>query len=261
MTRGRAGRRGRSAALANRRQRLAPRRAPRRGRQRAGSRRWHRRAPCEPVARRPGEAPATSTRRRRRRRLARASRTRSAAASTIANAISSERPEGTSRASVEAIAGRCALGAVRGNGTTTLAARAPARVARSTRPQSATLTCSPRAVGGPRSAPQASELDPAEQHDLVLELDPELLAGPAARPPPSARGSRRVVAPPAFSMKFACIGEISAPPTPMSLQTAAARASAPPRPRPAGSSRPSRTCASSSAASTSGARRDRRPRL
>ena len=46
----------------------------------------------------------------------------------------------------------------------------------------------------------------------MLELDAELLAARAGAPRPSARARRPCVAPPAFSMKFACRGEICAPP-------------------------------------------------
>ena len=45
----------------------------------------------------------------------------------------------------------------------------------------------------------------------MLELDAELLARAAARLGHQ-REASAVVAPPAFSMKFACFGEISAPP-------------------------------------------------
>ena len=46
----------------------------------------------------------------------------------------------------------------------------------------------------------------------MLELEPELARGRAAAPRPSARPRRPSVAPPAFSMKFACRSEMTAPP-------------------------------------------------
>ena len=66
---------------------------------------------------------------------------------------------------------------------------------------------SPRA----RRSLQGGQLERAEEAHLVLELDAEALVDP----PPSLRHQREasaLVAPPAFSMKFACRSEISAPP-------------------------------------------------
>src|SRR5262245_44976069 len=103
------------------------------------------------------------------------SRARTIATSTPASApkaISSVRPEGTSRPS-----SRRSPGSMRGKGTTTLAVRARGR-SRPARPLVAT---------GPISAPGPVLLDlqgeRAEEDDLVLEVDAELLTRTAARLP------------------------------------------------------------------------------
>ena len=50
------------------------------------------------------------------------------------------------------------------------------------------------------------------EDDLALELDAELLARAAPRLDHQREAVGSLVAPPAFSMKFACFGEIIAPP-------------------------------------------------
>ena len=60
---------------------------------------------------------------------------------------------------------------------------------------------------------QVGQLEVAEELDLVLEHDAELLARRRRASAISASASA-VVAPPAFSMKFACFGEMRAPPIP-----------------------------------------------
>ena len=65
---------------------------------------------------------------------------------------------------------------------------------------------------GPVYGTERWDLERAEQLNLGLEHDPELLPARVAGPRRSARSRRPFVASPAFSMKFACFGEIWAPP-------------------------------------------------
>src|SRR6185312_15542017 len=114
----------------------------------------------------PGLAPVTSIELTPKRLVSRAITSASRVPASAAKESRSTRPEGTSRPS-----SRRSPGSMRGNGTTTLAVRARGR-SRPARPLVAT---------GPTSAPAPVFLEGerAEEDDLVLEVDAELLAGPA----------------------------------------------------------------------------------
>ena len=142
-----------------------------------------------------------------------------------ANASTSERAEGTRRS-----ASRRTPLRGRAIGTTTLAGRTRGRDARSPRPRPAMAHRSARpsalllrSKGGSKTLPlqrQRREGEAAQENDLVLEGDSVL--APSVRRRHSAISARQsaVVAPPAFSMKFACFGETTAPPTRCALQAA-----------------------------------------
>ena len=165
-----------------------------------------RRGPCEPVPRRPGSPrPRRPCGRRTRPSRARRAR-RPSAPSAIRNAIPSERPEGTSRER-----SRRSPETRRGSGAAASAARARGRDPRSTRPPVATRFLSPPAtcetLARPATPPPTSPSSSTSCSSSTPNCSRARRRASAIRARQSA-----VVAPPAFSMKFACFGEISAPP-------------------------------------------------
>ena len=135
---------------------------------------------------------------------------RSTTARATANAampLSEQRDAGDDRAASTARSAPDRRGAARDGSVHDAAARRRAGVRASStdaRSPSAGLPC--------RVARHRRQLERAEELDLVLELDAELLARARGAPRPSARARRRSWRAPAFSMKFAWRGEICAPP-------------------------------------------------
>ena len=105
------------------------------------------------------------------------------------------RPEGSS----EARTAPPALGGAEHGGTRQAVAATPRHSRSPRRPM-------------PFGSYRRRQLERAEEPHLVLELDAELARGRGGAPRPSARARRPSRASPAFSMKFACRGEICAPP-------------------------------------------------
>ena len=254
-TRACAERRGRTSTAATVGQRARPRaRAASRSSCEQARPARARERPRAPGARPPARRPSTSIVRDGEDDVSRAASQASARRRAIAKASRSERPEGTSRPR-----SRRSPGSRRGNGTTTLAARARGRDPRSSSSPAATASDFAAArVRSYRGAGAARRHAIAEEHDLVLELDAELLARTAARlgHQREAVGGRRAAG---VLDEVRVLRRDHGAADPVALEPA--ELEHPPRAELAWRvlEDASRTCACSSAASPCAARRARRP--